>query len=125
MSEISIPTPIFTKTYELIKWLVPLTIKFPRSQRFVIAQAIQQTTQKIQLHLLEAQRSQNPQARLLHADVALAQLRFNFRLCHDWKLITAAQFEHGVILMDEVGRLLGAWIKTTKKNVDALRASSG
>jgi hypothetical protein len=52
--------------------------------------------------------------------VALAQLRTQLRLAHDWQLITGAQFEHGARLMDEIGRLLGAWLKTARKN-DAAR----
>ena len=68
------------------------------------------------MRLFEAQRSARPAARLLHADVALAQLRMQLRLCHDWEHISAAQFEHGVRMMDEVGRLLGAWIKTSARS---------
>jgi hypothetical protein len=47
---------------------------------------------------------------LLHADLALAQLRSNRRLAQDWQLVSPGQFEHGARLMDEVGRLLGAWL---------------
>jgi hypothetical protein len=43
---------------------------------------------------------------LLHAAVALAQLRLNWRLAQDWQLVSPGQFEHGAKLMDEVGRLL-------------------
>ena len=35
--------------------LIPLTLKFPRQQRFVIAAAIQQGTRTFQLRLFEAQ----------------------------------------------------------------------
>ena len=112
-STTNVPTPIFNKTYDLLKWLIPLTLKFPRQQRFVIAAAIQRGAQTLQMRLFEAQRSARPAARLLHADVALAQLRMNLRLCHDWEYLSSAQFEHGVRMMDEVGRLLGAWIKTS------------
>jgi len=114
-SNSSVPTPIFNKTYDLLKWLIPLTLRFPRQQRFVIAAAIQRGAQPLQMRLFEAQRSARPAARLLHADVALAQLRMQLRLCHDWEYISAAQFEHGVRMMDEVRRLLGAWIKTSSK----------
>ncbi len=108
-------TPIFGKTYDLMKWLIPLTLKFPRQQRFVIAAAIQQALQLLQRQLLEAQRSARPAVRLIHVDVTLAQLRTQLRLAHDWELISAGQFEHGARLMDEIGRLLGAWIKTAQK----------
>ena len=64
--------------------------------------------------LLEAERAQAPLARLLHADVALAQLRMHWRLAHGWTLVSDGQFEHGARLMDEVGRLLGAWLKSAR-----------
>lgn len=66
------------------------------------------------LAYLPERRGPSLAARLLHANVALAQLRVQFRLCHDWQLITPGQFEHGVKLMDEVGRLLSAWLKASK-----------
>ena len=34
-------SPIFTRTYDLLQWLIPVTVKFPRQQRFVLASAIQ------------------------------------------------------------------------------------
>ncbi len=107
-------SPLFTKTYDLLHWLVPATLKFPRQQRFVGAVALQQGCQTLLLRLLEAQRSERPNMRLLHADVALAQLRLNWRLAHDWHLVSPGQFEHGAKLMDEVGRLLGAWLKNAR-----------
>jgi hypothetical protein len=109
-------SPLFTKTYDLLHWLVPITLKFPRQQRFVGAVALQEGCQTLMARLLEAQRSERPLKRLLYADVALAQLRLNWRLAHDWQLVSPGQFEHGARLMDEVGRLLGAWLKAAKAN---------
>lgn len=108
------PSPVFTKTYTLMHWLTPVTCKFPREQRFASAHVLQTGLQTLLQHLLCAQRSQRPTRWLLLADVALAQLRQNWRLALDWSLITERQFEHGAKLMDEVGKLLGAWLKTAK-----------
>jgi 23S rRNA-intervening sequence protein len=109
-------TPIFSKTFDLLAWLIPLTLKFPRQQRFVIAKALQSTAFDLQTRLLEAARVTDPQGRLLRADIALASLRTQLRLAHHWQLMTDAQYEHAARLQDEVGRLLGAWIKTAKAN---------
>ena len=113
---VPISTPIFSKTFDLIAWLIPMTLKFPRQQRFVIAQALQSTAFDLQTRLLEAARVADPQGRLLRADIALASLRTHFRLAHHWQLMTDAQYEYAARLQDEVGRLLGAWIKTAKAN---------
>jgi hypothetical protein len=101
---------------------VPITLKFPRQQRFVGAVALQEGGQTLLLRLLEAQRPERPLKRLLYADVALAQLRLNWRLAQDWQLVSPGQFEHGARLMDEVGRLLGAWLKAARANAQRANA---
>jgi hypothetical protein len=35
-------SPIFVKTYDFAKWLLEHTIKFPKSQRFVMAKQIEE-----------------------------------------------------------------------------------
>jgi hypothetical protein len=35
------PSPIFVKTYDLLVWLIPITMQFPKSQRFVLALRVQ------------------------------------------------------------------------------------
>lgn len=122
MTAAATPTPIFNKTHDLLKWLLPITAKFPREQRFVLATAMQQACFMLQQRLLEAQRSARPAARLLPADVALAQLRLHWRLALDWQFVSPRQFEHGVRLMDEVGRLLGAWIKACERTAEIAAA---
>ena len=117
-----IETPVFSKTYDLLRWLVPATLNFPRSQRFVAAATLQEGAQAFLRQLMHAQRSTQPLGPLTTADATLAQLKFNWRLAQDWQLITPGQFEHGVRLMEEVGRLLGAWLKTARASAAARAA---
>ena len=35
-------SPIFTKCYDLLRWLIPRTLDFPKRQRGVIARQVQQ-----------------------------------------------------------------------------------
>ena len=105
-------SPIFARTYDLLRWLIPATLKFPRQHRFVMATVIQQSVLSFHQRLLEAARSGEPKAVLLRADVTLAQLRVYLRLCRDMEILGMNQYEHAARLMDEVGRLLGAWLKS-------------
>ena len=57
----------------------------------------------------------------MHADVALAKMRMHWRLAHAWSLVNDGSFEHGVRLMDELGCLLGVWLKNSREA--ALRAA--
>ncbi|MEA3351525.1 MAG: diversity-generating retroelement protein Avd [Chloroflexota bacterium] len=105
-------SPIFTRTYDLIRWLIPVTVKFPRQQRFVLAQALQKTALELQEKLIEASFADRPRQILQQADVTLTKLRFYLRLCRDLKLLSMGQYEHVARMVNEIGRLLGGWIKT-------------
>jgi len=44
------------------------------------------------------------------ADVQLKQLRFYLRLSHDLRLLSTRRYEFASKKVEELGRLLGAWI---------------
>jgi len=104
-------SPIFSKTYDFVAWLIPLTIKFPRQQRFVMAAALQRETLRFQELLIEAAHHKQPRDRLIVADAELDKLRTHLRLCRDMSLVTPGQYEHAARMLVEVGRLLGGWHK--------------
>jgi hypothetical protein len=105
-------SPIFTKSYDLLRWLIPLTLKFPRQQRFVMAEAAQRTALRFHERIIEAAKSDHPMPFLRQADVDLTKLRFYVRLCRDFQLISLRQYKHAAGRLAEVGRLLGGWIKS-------------
>jgi hypothetical protein len=53
-------SPIFSKTYDFVAWLIPLTVKFPRQQRFVMAAAVQREALRFQELLIEAVHQPQP-----------------------------------------------------------------
>ena len=110
-------SPIFTKTYDLLVWLVPATTKFPREQRFVMARAVQETALRFHERLIEAGLAQDKARRraLAQADVDLTKLRFYLRLCQDLGLITSRQYRHVAEMITEVGRLLGGWRQSIQR----------
>ena len=106
-------SPIFTRTYDLLCWLIPMTVKFPRHQRFVMAEAVQHTALQFQERLIEAAKCANPLPLLGQADTELTKLRFYLRLCRDLELMSIGQYQHAAGMVNEVGRLLGGWIKAS------------
>ncbi len=116
-------SPIFVKTYDLLLWLLPTTTKFPREQRFVMAGQVQRVALRFQECLIEAAtlpKEKRPAKleRLHEAEVELTKLRFHLRLCRDLRLLEADQHRHVSQMLEEIGRLLGGWLKS-------LGASSG
>ena len=105
-------SPIFTRTYDLLRWLIPLTVRFPRSHRFVLATRVQETALRFQERIIEAGRDRQPAPILAQADADLAKLRLYLRLCQDLELIKFKQYEQGQRMVNEIGRLIGGWIKS-------------
>ena len=103
--------PIFTKTYDLLKWLLPATQKFPNEHRFVLAKKIQESAFELQDALLAAGLGYVKPHHLQDADVALRRLQLYIRLSHDLKFISIGQYEHVSRMTVEIGRILGGWRK--------------
>jgi len=105
--------PIFSKTYDLLTWLLPMTNHFPRAHRHTFTQRLLDAAFDLREHLEEANAVRGParQAKLQEADVALAKLRLYLRLAAQWKWLSPGQYQHAAALVAEVGRLLGGWQK--------------
>jgi cytosine/adenosine deaminase-related metal-dependent hydrolase len=107
-------SPIFSKTYDFLRWLLPATAKFPREQRFILARFIQEVALRFQECLIEAGVGYGRMriSALARADVELTKLRFYLRLCRDMNLLKLNQYRHAAEMVAEIGRLLGGWRKS-------------
>lgn len=113
-------SPIFVHTYDLLLWLVPRTLKFPREYRFGLAQRIQTTAYALQRAFVEAALAnslQQKQSMLQRADVELSELRLTVRLSHDLKLLDDSGYKHASQMLKEVGNLLGGWHRSSHKQI--------
>lgn len=104
-------SPLFAKSYDFIRWLIPQTVKFPREQRFVVAERLQATAMDFMECLYQATDKPRQAESLRQADVKLKQLRFYLRLSYDLELLGIRRYEHASRLLEELGRLLGAWLR--------------
>jgi hypothetical protein len=106
-------SPIFSKTYDFVAWILPMTIKFPRQQRFVMAAALQRESLRFQELLIEAAHEKQPVATLRAADAELDKVRTHLRMSLDLGLIQIGQYEHAARMLVEMGNLLGGWLRKT------------
>lgn len=109
--------PIFTKTYDFLAWLVPLTDHFPRLHRHTVTRRLLDAAFDFHDRLLTANslRSQMRLQELQAADVELDKVRHYLRLAHRWQWINPGQYEHAGRLVAELGKLLGGWQKITRQ----------
>jgi four helix bundle protein len=106
---------IFTRTYDFISWVLPLAERFPRSQRFVVTQRLQNAALNFQESIIEANslRGASRTEKLRMADAELRKVRLYLRLCEKWKWMNAGQYRHVSEMVAEIGKLLGGWKKSS------------
>lgn len=108
--------PIFSKTFDLLTWLLPITNHFPRAHRHTFTQRLLDAAFDLRERLEEANAVRGPErlAKLQEADIALAKLRLYLRLAERWHWLNPGQYQHAAAMVAEVGRLLGGWQKISR-----------
>lgn len=106
---------IFTRTFDLLTWLLPKAERFPRAYRHTVTQRMMDAVLDFQEALFDAQSQQGHrrQQHLRAADAHLNKLRLYLRLAHHWHWLNDGQYRHVSLMVAEVGRLLGGWLKAT------------
>lgn len=104
--------PALEKWYQFLRWLVPTVEKFPKAQKFTLGDRIQTSALEVLERLIEATYSRQAVPLLAAANLGLEKLRFLFRLASDLQLLDLRRYEFAARAIDEVGRLVGGWIKT-------------
>lgn len=107
---------IFTRTFDLLNWLLPKSAHFPKVYRYTVTQRMMDAALNFQEALYDAN-SQFDKQRLTHlrrADGHLQKLRLYLRLAYQWHWLNDGQYRHVSVMVEEIGRLLGGWLKQTK-----------
>jgi len=102
---------IFHKTYEFIKWLHTLLNKFPKSEKYTMAQKIENTSLNFLESIIQSNNDFDKKQSLQKAIIELDKLRIFFRLSKDLQFISFDQYEYGSNLINEIGKMLGGWYK--------------
>ncbi len=103
--------PIFTRWVQFLEWLLPATEKFPKRARFTFADRINSLALDIVEDLVEARYSRDKQPLLGRINLRLERLRILLRLSHRMKYLPHPGYEHAARELNEVGRMLGGWMK--------------
>ena len=106
---------IYTRTYDLLRWLLPKSERFPKLYRSTVTQRLMDAALDFQESLLLAQ-AYRDKIRLRHlreADAHLSKVRLYLRLAHEWGWLSPGQYGHVSQMVAEIGRLLGGWMQQT------------
>ena len=105
-------SPIFSKTYDFIHWLLNHTENFPKSERFRMAKRLEDTVFRFHELLVRAARARRPYAVLSDAVIELEKVRLYMRLSAARNLTTEKQYFYAAERLVEIGKILGGWMKT-------------
>jgi hypothetical protein len=106
---------IFTRTFDFLSWLLPMTNNFPRAHRHTFTRRLLDTAFDLRecLEMANLRRGEARLAQLHLADEALSKVRVYLRLAVRWQWLSGGQYHHAAEMVTEIGRLLGGWIKQT------------
>ena len=109
--------PIFKKTYDLYKLFHELRNKANKQDRFTIFAKTENILLNIIEGILEASElNKNEKLPILKkTSTKLNMLRVFVRLMKDTKSVDLKSYSHLEENVDEIGRMLGGWIKSTKE----------
>jgi hypothetical protein len=112
----SLDLPIIQKTYDLVKWYVPILNKLPRDHRFTLGERIINGLYELLEGLIAARYSRSNKLEALEQlNTRLDLLRHQTRLLLDFELMATDRYEYVGKLINEIGVELGGWIKQQRQ----------
>lgn len=112
---VSTDLPIIQKTYDLVKWYVPILNKLPKDHKFTLGERIITNLYDLLEGLIEVRFSQKKLPQLRQLNVQLEVLRYQTRLLLDFELLSVRRYEYVSQRVNGIGAELGGWIKQQKQ----------
>jgi 23S rRNA-intervening sequence protein len=114
-SEFMEDLPIIQKTYDLIKWYIPILNRLPRDHRFTLGDRIISGLYELLEGLIRARYSKDKLPQLQVLNTQLDILRHQSRLLLDFELVSTRRYEFTGKTLNDIGTDLGAWIKQQQR----------
>jgi len=108
--------PIIQKTYDLIKWYVPILNNVPKDHKLILGQRIINNLYDLLESLVKARYMKGNKSQYLQdLNLKIDIIRYQTRLLFDFSLISQKRYEYVNKQINSIGIELGGWIKQQKK----------
>ncbi len=109
--------PIFKKAYDLYMFIYGLRNNIPKQDRYALWLRVEKASLDVLEGILHASalHKEEKKSVLDRTSIDLNMLRMFVRLSKDTKLIEAGKYAKIQQQIDEIGRMLGGWIKHYKE----------
>lgn len=111
---------IIQKTYDLIRWYVPIVNRLPKNHKFTLGDRIINNPYDVLENLIKAKYADYKQDILADINLKLDILRYQTRLLRDFELFSVKRYEYASQLINGIGMELGGWINQQKKSQNTL-----
>jgi hypothetical protein len=101
--------PLFVLWYDVSKWLLNKTEKFPKKVRFSFSNRIDNLALDILEGVIEARYSKEKKEVLRRIDLNMEKLRVLLRMCHDMQYLDHKGYEFAAKKINESGKMVGGW----------------
>ncbi|MEY2976003.1 MAG: diversity-generating retroelement protein Avd [Prochlorotrichaceae cyanobacterium] len=109
--------PILQKTYDFVKWYIPILGRLPKQHKFNLGNRISERLFEFLEILIDVQFQKQKLPQLEQLNRSLAVLRYQNRLLFDLQLMDTQRYEYIIQHLDDIGTNLGGWIKQQRSKV--------
>lgn len=107
-------TPIYLRTQELIRLVYSLSVHVSREYKYTLMQDIKRDVMNLTRYIFRANTSQDKRPYLNQLAEEFEFVRMELRLCFDLRLFGVEKQAQLVRLLDDIGRQINGWRKSSK-----------
>lgn len=105
--------PVYVAWMDATDWILSAVDRMPKAVRFSVSGRVANLALDVLEDIVEAIYTRERGPILRRANLHLEKLRVLFQLCHRRKYLSMKQYEHIAGAIDETGRMLGGWGKSS------------
>ena len=109
------PLLILGKIEDMMLYAYPVLNAYPKYERFVLAADIKRCMDQAMERTIESNKKYYKKTTLQELDVEIDKLRKYVRLSYRLKYIDFKKYKQWSEQVNEIGRMLGGWMASTKK----------
>ena len=116
--------PIIQKTYDLIKWYVPILNQLPRDHRFQLGDRMVAGLYDLLESLIFVRYQHDKLPHLQRLNSKLDVLRYQTRLLLDFDLLSHKRYQYVGPMIHAIGTDLGGWIRQQQHKAEKEKAAA-
>ncbi len=107
--------PIIERTFDLIKWYIPILNRLPKQHKYILGDRIAVNLYDLLDGLILARYASNKSAILDGLNTKVDLLRYQSRLLLEFGCIYSERYIYASQLLTEIGKELGGWAKQQRQ----------